>query len=259
LETVLYGGSLREVFLVRLLGALHRSQFRREWTFFSEEPPHFYNQRWNGFEFTYGKSRNPYGFLRGFLACDVLRDGDNLLDIGCGDGFFANTFFSARCQHIDSIDIDRFAIETAKKLNRSPKIDFHVLDVVRQPFPSERYDVIVWDGAIGHFLAADLSIVLEKIHRAISPSGIFVGSESLGVEGPDHLQYFEDESALSSVFKPYFKYVLIRTAEYRIGGGFLRREAFWRCTNDLSPRHKSTTWIDFAEQVAPSDSDKIRH
>ena len=163
LETILYGGNLREVFLVRLLGTLHRSQYRREWIFFSDEPPHFYNQRWNGYEFTYGKSRNPYSFLRGFLACEILRDGDHLLDIGCGDGFFASAFFSARCQHIDSIDIDRSAIETAKRLNRSPKIDFHLLDVVRQPFPSERYDVIVWDGAIGHFLEADLSIVLEKI------------------------------------------------------------------------------------------------
>jgi 2-polyprenyl-3-methyl-5-hydroxy-6-metoxy-1,4-benzoquinol methylase len=245
-EKVLYGGRFREALLVRLLGGLHRSQFRRDWVLYSKEPPHFYNQRWNGFEFTYGKSRSAYCFLRGFLASEVIRDGDHLLDIGCGDGFFSNSFFSQRCRHIDAIDIDESAIEAAKNLNSSPVIDYFILDAVREPFPSERYDVIVWDGAIGHFSQSDLSTVLEKVRGAISPSGIFVGSESLGIEGTDHLQYFEDAAALSSVFKPYFEHVLVRTAEYQTGGGFPRTEAYWRCTNDTSSRHESTVWTEYA-------------
>jgi 2-polyprenyl-3-methyl-5-hydroxy-6-metoxy-1,4-benzoquinol methylase len=249
LETLLYGGTRREALLVRLLGALHRSQFRREWHL-SLKTPHFYNQRWNGFEFTYGRSRSPYGFFCGFLASEVIRDGDCLLDIGCGDGFFSNTFFSARCRHIDAIDVDPSAIETARRLNSSPKIRFHILDAVRNSFPSERYDVIVWDGAIGHFSQSDTSSVLEKICRSLSPSGIFVGSESLGIEGSDHLQYFDSESALAWVLKPYFKHVLVRTAEYRIRGGYARREAYWRCFNSSSCRHESTTWVDFAEPKA---------
>lgn len=245
-ETVLFGGSLRERILIRLLRALYSSQFRRDWLFFNREPPHFYNQRWNGFELTYGAARNPYVFLRAFLASEVLRDGDRLLDIGCGDGFFANSFFAAKCKHIDAIDVERSAIGIAKRLNQSPKISFHVLDAVRQTFPSECYDVIVWDGAIGHFSEAQFHIVLEKVAHAIAPSGIFVGSESLGEEGSDHLQYFEDKSALSLVFEPYFKHVLIRTAQYRVGEGLLRKEAYWRCANDLSPRHTDTMWRDSA-------------
>ncbi|MGD0948046.1 MAG: class I SAM-dependent methyltransferase [Candidatus Binatia bacterium] len=249
LETLLYGGTRREALLVRLLGALHRSQFRREWHL-SLKTPHFYNQRWNGFEFTYGRSRSPYGFFRGFLASEVIRDGDCLLDIGCGDSFFSNSFFSEKCRHIDAIDVDAFAIETARRLNSSPKIRFHILDAVRNSFPSECYDVIVWDGAIGHFSQSDTFRVLEKICRSLSPSGIFVGSESLGMEGSDHLQYFESESALAAVLKPYFEHVLIRTAEYRIGEGYARREAYWRCFNRSSCRHESTTWVDFAESRA---------
>jgi SAM-dependent methyltransferase len=250
LEAILYGGRRRESFLVRLLGALHRSQFRREWLLGSGEPPPYYNQRWNGFDFVYGKSRNPYPFTRGFLASEIIRTGDRLLDIGCGDGFFTNTFYSPRCQHVDAIDIEPSAIEAARKLNSAKNIDFHLLDAVRDPFPSDRYDVIVWDGAIGHFATSDLSAVLDKITRALSPSGIFVGSESLGIEGSDHLQFFADEAELAAVFKPYFEHVLIRTLEYRIGTGFLRTESYWRCTHDLHPRHESTTWIDFAEQCA---------
>lgn len=250
LEMVIYGGRLRERFLVYLLGVLHRSQFRREWRFFSDEPPHFYNHRWNGYAFTYGKQRNHYTFLRGFLASEVVREGDCLLEIGCGDGFFSNTFFSGRCRQIHAVDIDPYAIETAKSLNSNPKIEFQIMDAVRSPFPAERYDVIVWDGAIGHFSESDLSIILNKIVNALSPSGVFVGSESLGIDGSDHLQYFENEEALAAVFKPYFKHVFVRTAEYG-GGSFQRREAYWRCANSLNPRHESTKWVDFAEDAAP--------
>jgi SAM-dependent methyltransferase len=246
LEAFLYGGRFRESFLVGLLGALHRSQYRREWLYRSSEPPPFYNQRWNGFEFVYGKSRNPYPFTRGFLVSEVIRSGDRLLDIGCGDGFFTNTFYSPRCRHVDAIDIEPSAIATAKRLNSARNVDFYVLDAVADPFPSDRYDVIVWDGAIGHFADSDLSTVLEKIVGALSPSGIFVGSESLGIEGSDHLQFFEDEAALAASFEPYFEHVLIRTEEYQIGTGFLRREAYWRCANDPSLRHDPAAWKDFA-------------
>ena len=245
LETILYGGNLRESFLVSMLGALHRSQFRREWKLFSKEPPHFFNQRWNGFEFTYGKTRSPYGFFRGFFACEVIQTDDNLLDIGCGDGFFANTFFSCRCRHIDAIDIETSAIETARRINDNPKITFHVLDAVRDPFPGNQYDVIVWDGAIGHFAGSDLSTVLEKIAKCLAPNGIFVGSESLGTEGSDHLVFFDDEAALASVLKPYFKNVSLRTMEYNIRDGFRRKEAYWRCAQELNSRHDSTKWNEF--------------
>jgi ubiquinone/menaquinone biosynthesis C-methylase UbiE len=245
-ETALYGGRRRELFLVCVLGALYRSQFRREWRFFPSEPPHFYNQRWNGFEFVYGSARNPYVFSRGFIASEVIQAGDVLLDIGCGDGFFTNAFYSFRCLRIDAIDVEPSAIRAAKELNGAPNISYRHADAVLDPFPSDRYDVVVWDGAIGHFSEPDVSVVLNKITRVLSSMGVFVGSESLGKEGSDHLQFFEDESALAAVFRPYFKHVQIRTMEYQLGNGFLRKEAYWRCANSLGHRHGPTAWTEFA-------------
>jgi len=248
LERLIFGGRTREAILLRLLGALYRSQYRREWRFYSHEAPHFFNHRLNGFEFVYGRDRSPFTFFRGFLALEVIRDGDHLLDIGCGDGFFSSAFFAAKCRQIDAIDVEPSAIAAAQRLNLNPRILFHLKDAVREPFPSPDYDVVVWDGAIGHFSPEDLSTVLEKIRQSISPAGIFVGSESLGTEGSDHLQFFKDEAALASIFRPFFKHVLVRVMEYRIRGGYIRKEAYWRCTNDSSSRHADTAWRSVPER-----------
>jgi 2-polyprenyl-3-methyl-5-hydroxy-6-metoxy-1,4-benzoquinol methylase len=93
---------------------------------------------------------------RGFFVADLLRDGDRLLDIGCGDGFFTNRFFAARCTHIDAIDNDAEAIRAACARHRASNITYALLDAAAQPFPNTRYDVIVWDGAIGHSLMCKL-------------------------------------------------------------------------------------------------------
>jgi 2-polyprenyl-3-methyl-5-hydroxy-6-metoxy-1,4-benzoquinol methylase len=231
-ESVIGGGKIRESILIRLLGRYYAGKFRREWVLGSEEP-HFFSQRIGLFAFAFGESGSgPYGFTRGFLSAEVLRDGDRLLDIGCGDGFFTKRFFSARCAHIDAIDIEPSAIAEAQAVNNSPKINYQILDAVNQPFPGDQYDVIVWDGALGHFSADTTHRMLEKIQKHLKADGVFVGSESLGIEGSDHLQYFNSLDDLQKIFEPYFRHVELRAVAYKIGDGFLRHEAFWRCAND---------------------------
>jgi hypothetical protein len=67
--------------------------------------------------------------------------------------------------------------------------------------------------------------------QALALAGVFAGSESLGKEGSDHLQFFAAPDDLAALFKPYFKHVELRTQTYS-GDGFVRREAYWRCAND---------------------------
>lgn len=241
-EKILYGGPLRENILVRLLGALHRSQHRRDWILHDGEAPHFYNQRWNGFNFTYGEHRSPAVFTRGFLAAEVIRPGDSLLDIGCGDGFFTKTFFSNDCARIDALDIEPSAVAAARRMNPAPNIDYQLRDAVRDPFPRQNYDVIVWDGAVGHFSADDLETMLSKIAQALAPDGIFVGSETLGREGHDHLQFFPDAASMAALFKPFFPVVRIRVRKYVLDGGYPRTEAYWRCSRNPTTRHSDSEW-----------------
>jgi len=233
-ELALGGGDLRESLLIKLLGQHYASTYRRQWEL-SDEEPHFFSQRMGLFEFAFGENgHGPYPFSRGFFSSEVLQIGDRLLDIGCGDGFFTRRFFSERCAHIDAVDIEPSAIEAAMANNSGRNITYHLLDAVNQPFPQDRYDVVVWDGALGHFSAETTSHMLEKIRRHLTSGGIFVGSESLGIEGSDHLQFFHSLEDLNSLFKPYFRHVMLRSINYRIGRGegFIRQEAYWRCSNE---------------------------
>ena len=251
-ESTLWGGSKRESALVKLLNRYYLSLYRRQWEL-SDEEPHFFSQRIGFFKFAFGDSGyGPYSFYRGFFGSEVVQPDDHLLDIGCGDGFFTKRFLSTRCAKVDAVDIEPSAIESARLYNSAPNISYHLLDAVNEPFPSAQYDVIVWDGAIGHFANETTNLVLAKIQSALRTGGVFAGSESLGFEGSDHLQFFESLDDLYTLFKPYFKFIELRSVDYRIGQGessFVRHEAFWRCANQ-SERLRDCSWKSYAQPIS---------
>jgi len=263
-ERIVGGGPVREALLVKLLKHHYASLFRRQWQL-GEEEPHFFSHRMGLFQFTYGEQAiGPFAYYRGFFDSELIRAGDRILDIGCGDAFFTKRFLSPRCAHIDAVDIEPSAIEAARTYNSAPNIKYHLLDAVAEPFPLERYDVIVWDGALGHFPSEATEIMLQKIVSSLTPEGIFLGSESLGVEGADHLQFFHTLDDMAAVFTPYFKYVALREVSYPIGpDNFWRREGFWRCA--ASPeRLQASQWkvysgaeIDQQTAEPPSPSARL--
>jgi len=255
-ESALWGGTRRESALVRLLNRYYFSLYRRQWEL-SDEEPHFFSQRIGFFKFAFGDDPlGPYAFYRGFFGSEMVQPNDQLLDIGCGDGFFTKRFLSARCAKVDAVDIEPSAIECAQLFNSAPNITYHLLDAVNEPFPCEKYDVIVWDGALGHFAKETTDLVLAKIQAALKTNGVFVGSESLGFEGSDHLQFFHSPDDLHALFKPYFKFIELRAVDYRTGQGnasFVRQEAFWRCANE-EKRLRDCSWRSYSQTGSVEDA-----
>lgn len=251
-EHVAFGGRFRERILLKLLELYYKSKFRRDWTY-TKQPPHFFDHRIDIFLFAYGKdTMNPYPMFRGFFASDILRDGDRVLDIGCGDGFFTKRFLASRSAHIDAIDSDFGAVKLAMANISAPNIRYHLQDAVNQPFPRDSYDVVVCDGTIGHLSTTGCMRVLEKIDEVLGPEGMFVGSESLGKEGSDHLQFFLSLNDVFSLFKPHFKHIELRCFNYRIGikTKTIRQEAYWGCSNSRE-RLQASHWQEylFADNV----------
>jgi cyclopropane fatty-acyl-phospholipid synthase-like methyltransferase len=161
-----------------------------------------------------------------------VRPGDEVLDIGCGDGFITKRFLAEHASRIDAIDIEPSAIAEANRWNTAANVRYSLLDAVTEPFPAGPYDVIVWDGAIGHFDPSSTAAMLRKIASALKPGGLFVGSESLGAEETDHLQHWESLDELGSMLKAHFPIVQTLERSYRIGRAgedSIRREAYWRC------------------------------
>jgi len=230
-ERAAFGGPRRGSALAHLQLAHVRSVNRRTWSHVDvgEEPP-FYDHRIGGVLFALA-GENPYGWQRGFHAVELIRPGDAVLDVGCGDGFFASRFFAPIAGRVDAVDIERSAIRHARTHNETANVRFIELDAVRAPFPEPPYDLIVWDGAIGHFAAEDTDTVLAKIAAALAPGGAFVGSETLGTsEGADHLQWFSTLEDLGRVLARHFPHTEIKAARYPTQREALQREeGYWRC------------------------------
>jgi ubiquinone/menaquinone biosynthesis C-methylase UbiE len=226
-------GVRREKLLVDLLSNHFHFKHRLDWEL-SNEAPHFFDFRSGLFALTFGSAPpSSHTLDRAAMARDAIADGDYVLDIGFGDGFFTRRFYCDRAGHIDAIDVEESAVSHAERYHAHPKINYVKGDAVAEPFPSVEYDAVIWNGAIGHFSKVDTAIMLRKICESLKPSGVFVGSESLGTEGHDHYQFFADEFAVQKLFKPYFRYVMTRTVNYTIGArrDFARREVFWRCSD----------------------------
>ena len=240
LESAIGGGRLRERLLLNALRQHYASRFRREWLW-TDEPPHLFDHRIGAFDLAFGSAKSgPYPWFRAFFAAEVIREGDALLDIGSGDGFFTARFLEPRCRTVDGIDVDPAAIESARRANAVPNVTYHLSDAVTAPFPREQYDVIVWDGAIGHFAPETTAELLAKIAAAFAPDGIFCGSESLGAEGIDHLQYFSSLDDLHELLSPHFRQLWLREVGYPTGGHF-RREASWRASTAPARREDASS------------------
>lgn len=230
-EKFIFGGQIRRSFVNKILEFQFDSKYRHDWLF-SKEPPHY--DDFERYEYLFKNSYDYCTIQRGYFTSEIINKDDKLLDIGTGSGFFAKRFFASKCKTIDAIDIDKNAIDYANKFNSSKNINYILQDAVKNPFPFKDYDIIVWDGAIGHFFPETTDKMLKKISECLSQNGIFVGSESLGkLEGVDHLQFWDNLPELRNTLKKHFKYVYLKELDYPIGPykDFIRKEAYWRCAN----------------------------
>jgi SAM-dependent methyltransferase len=172
--------------------------------------------------------------------------GCRVLDIGCGDGFFDYLFYSGLAGHIDALDIEPSAIARARKYHQANNITYYIRDGIKQEFPNESYDVVVFDGSIGHFTEDEIATIMSRIHQVLGEGGILVGAEALepvGKKGSgssywDHYRGFPELVDLKDFLNPFFTCVLVKEIP-AIRGRY--REAYFRCGHDLE-RLRGYSW-----------------
>jgi SAM-dependent methyltransferase len=172
---------------------------------------------------------------RGVYASELLTPGARVLDLCCGDGFYAYHFYAVRAESVDAVDRDAAAIERARRQYGHPRLAYHVADVVADPFPSASYDVISWDAAVEHFADDARDAVLSKCADALGATGVLCGhtplvdeSEKL-VDNPFHAHDYSAASELVEQLELHFPHVATFVTEHPT-----RRNVYFRASRDAS-------------------------
>jgi 2-polyprenyl-3-methyl-5-hydroxy-6-metoxy-1,4-benzoquinol methylase len=177
---------------------------------------------------------NLFWLERGILPRKEMFDGCSVLDLFCGDGFFSRYFYSTIAGQIDGVDKDPSAIAHAKRWHSNPKINYVVLDAVKQDFPRDCYDVIVWFEAIEHLSEAEYAVVAERIKAALKDKGILMGStpivsaEHRTKRNWEHQNEFTSVEQLREFLQRDFLEIKIDTTLYPAKDGCERCTAYFR-------------------------------
>ncbi len=99
-------------------------------------------------------------------------DGDKILDVGCGDGYYLHLLSNLGLKlKLTGIDSDPNALKSAKKNLRHKKVRLIEVDLMKKlPFPSNYFDKAVMSEVAEH-LPDDIR-GLREVFRVLKPGGI---------------------------------------------------------------------------------------
>lgn len=102
-----------------------------------------------------------------------LRD-KNILDLGCGFGFFAEWAAQQGAAHIHGIDVSEKMLAVAREKCADLPVSFERADLETAEFDTARYDLVFSSLAV-HYLE-DFSAFCNRVRRALKDDGRFVFS-----------------------------------------------------------------------------------
>jgi ubiquinone/menaquinone biosynthesis C-methylase UbiE len=108
----------------------------------------------------------------------ALKNTDNVLDIGCGNGYVMS-LFAKQCNcmftGVDiSRDIIRVAIQRNRKMIRAGRFSFFNHSADSMNFDSKRFDKIYSINTV--YFWENLDKTMQEIYRVLKPDGLFVNT-----------------------------------------------------------------------------------
>jgi len=101
-----------------------------------------------------------------------VKDGDTVLDLGCGNGRLYEVFKDMSIQYT-GVDNSAGLIEEAKK--KWPENEFVVADALDLPFENGKFDVVFMIAILHHLPSKELRLkVLENIKRVLKDDGVLI-------------------------------------------------------------------------------------
>jgi cyclopropane fatty-acyl-phospholipid synthase-like methyltransferase len=217
LSTRLFGKSANVRFLKKislrtrkLAYFMHRIQMNYEWQ--TPPVPEWFDHNCDQF-YQFRLTQNPLFLERGIFGLLAMKQGANILELCCGDGYNSYYFYSIRGNKIISVDFDKEAIPHAKKFNQSSNVEFKLCDI-RTDMPEGEFDNVVWDAAIEHFTEKEIEKIMGDIKRRLKPEGILSGYTIKELPSGEkslshHEREFKSKEDLKSFFEPHFNNVKV--------------------------------------------------
>jgi ubiquinone/menaquinone biosynthesis C-methylase UbiE len=120
---------------------------------------------------------SPAGILRWKRRVDMisstLRDGDKILELGCGTGYFTKELTKLNIQ-ITAIDISPELIEEAQKEIQSENVSFQIQNAYQMDFRDNLFDAVVGSSVLHHL---EIGKAVSEIFRVLKPGGFIAFTE----------------------------------------------------------------------------------
>jgi len=137
------------------------------------------------------------------LALEHMRDGDRVLDVGCGLGYALQQYAENRKVQAFGIDYAENMIAEARKridvLSRPLEIDLRQASVIDLPFPEGHFDVVTSHRCLMALLDWEKQRqALREIHRVLRPGGVLVLLEGT-FDGLERLNFYRRRFKLPEI------------------------------------------------------------
>jgi ubiquinone/menaquinone biosynthesis C-methylase UbiE len=107
------------------------------------------------------------------MISSTLRDGDKILELGCGTGYFTKELTKLNIQ-ITAIDISPELIEEAQKEIQSENVSFQIQNAYQMDFRDNLFDAVVGSSVLHHL---EIGKAVSEIFRVLKPGGFIAFTE----------------------------------------------------------------------------------
>src|ERR1700722_3771973 len=137
------------------------------------------------------------------LSLEYIRDGDKVLDVGCGPGVALTTYASKRSIKAFGIDYAENMVKFAqsRREQKFPQLDitFQQASVMELPFDDNCFDVVTSHRCLMALLDWEKQkIALEEIYRILKPGGYYIMQEGT-FDGLERLNFYRRQFNLPEI------------------------------------------------------------